>query len=164
MPFCVCLAPYWVHWRVSMTLRLCISTTVLLLTGWTIIEFSSSSVLLAMEVLSCQFWQFLPNRSQYVVVDGYLTNLVNVGSGVPLGSVWSRCCSSCTPELFLYSRTSFMVMLISPLWLPWCHLHLTEQQLHSPRIAILTVSMWCDLWGMKLNASKTKTIIVSRCT
>ena len=22
--------------------------------------------------------------------------------------------------------------------------------------------MWCDLWGMKLNASKTKTMIVSR--
>ena len=25
-----------------------------------------------------------------------------------------------------------------------------------------SVSEWCDLWGMKLNASKTKTIIVSR--
>ena len=24
------------------------------------------------------------------------------------------------------------------------------------------VSEWCDLWGMKLNASKTKTTIVSR--
>ena len=24
------------------------------------------------------------------------------------------------------------------------------------------VSEWCDLWGMKLNASKTKTIIISR--
>ena len=24
------------------------------------------------------------------------------------------------------------------------------------------VSDWCDLWGMKLNSSKTKTIIVSR--
>ena len=23
------------------------------------------------------------------------------------------------------------------------------------------VSVWCNLWGMKLNASKTKTIIVS---
>ena len=27
------------------------------------------------------------------------------------------------------------------------------------------VSMWCDMWGMKLNASKTKTMIDSRsCT
>ena len=24
------------------------------------------------------------------------------------------------------------------------------------------VSEWCDLWGMKLNATKTKTMIVSR--
>ena len=24
------------------------------------------------------------------------------------------------------------------------------------------VSEWCDLWGIKLNASKTKTMIVSR--
>ena len=27
------------------------------------------------------------------------------------------------------------------------------------------VSVWCDLWGMKLNAGKTETMIVSRsCT
>ena len=26
---------------------------------------------------------------------------------------------------------------------------------------IVNVSEWCDLWGMKLNSSKTKTIIVS---
>ena len=24
------------------------------------------------------------------------------------------------------------------------------------------VSVWCELWGMKMNASKTKTMIVSR--
>ena len=27
---------------------------------------------------------------------------------------------------------------------------------------LLRVSEWCDLWGMKLNVSKTKTMIVSR--
>ena len=27
---------------------------------------------------------------------------------------------------------------------------------------LVKVSAWCDLWGMKLNASKTKTMIVSR--
>ena len=27
---------------------------------------------------------------------------------------------------------------------------------------LMKVSDWCDLWGMKLNASKTKTMIVSR--
>ena len=43
---------------------------------------------------------------------------------------------------------------------------------HSPgvRVAVaeslirhlLRVSEWCDLWGMKLNVNKTKTMIVSR--
>ena len=27
---------------------------------------------------------------------------------------------------------------------------------------LVKVSEWCDLWGMKLNASKTKTMIVSK--
>ena len=27
---------------------------------------------------------------------------------------------------------------------------------------LVNVSEWCDLWGMKLNASKTKTVTVSR--
>ena len=27
---------------------------------------------------------------------------------------------------------------------------------------LMKVSEWCDLWGIKLNASKTKTMIVSR--
>ena len=27
---------------------------------------------------------------------------------------------------------------------------------------LVRVNAWCDLWGMKLNASKTKTVIVSR--
>ena len=27
---------------------------------------------------------------------------------------------------------------------------------------VVTVSEWCDIWGMKLNASKNKTVIVSR--
>ena len=27
---------------------------------------------------------------------------------------------------------------------------------------LVKVGEWCDLWGMKLNASKTKTMIVSR--
>ena len=27
---------------------------------------------------------------------------------------------------------------------------------------LLSINEWCDLWGMKLNAMKTKTMIVSR--
>ena len=32
----------------------------------------------------------------------------------------------------------------------------------SSEAIICIVNAWCDLWGMKLNASKTKTMIVSR--
>ena len=44
--------------------------------------------------------QFLSNRSQYVVVDGCGSKLVNVVSGMPQGSVLVRSCSSCTLQSF----------------------------------------------------------------
>ena len=40
--------------------------------------------------------EFLSNRSQQVMVDGFRSKLVNVVSGVPQGSVLARYCSSCT--------------------------------------------------------------------
>ena len=48
--------------------------------------------------------QFLSNWSQYVMVDGCRSKLVNVVSGVPQGSVfWVHSCSSCKPQAFLYT-------------------------------------------------------------
>ena len=48
--------------------------------------------------------QFLSNRSQYVVVDGCRSKLVNVVSGVPQGSVLS-------PQLFLlYTAQLFSIV------------------------------------------------------
>ena len=44
--------------------------------------------------------QFLSNRSQYVLVDGCRSKLVNVVSGVPQGSVLG-------PQLFLLITTDF---------------------------------------------------------
>ena len=38
--------------------------------------------------------QFLSSPSQYVVMDGYQSKLVNVVSGVPQGSVLGHSCSS----------------------------------------------------------------------
>ena len=48
--------------------------------------------------------QFLSGRSQYVVVDGCRSKLVNVVSGVPHGSVWG-------PQLFLlYTAELFSIV------------------------------------------------------
>ena len=62
--------------------------------------------------------QFLCNRSQYVVVDGCRSKLVNVVTGVPQGSVLvKQLFLLYTSELFsTVENTSFMVRLTTPLW------------------------------------------------
>ena len=119
--------------------------------------------------------QLLSNRSQYVVVGGYVPNvvdgggclctkLVNVVSGVPQGSVLG-------PQLFLlYTAELFFIVenklygyaddstLVAVVPSPGERVTVSE----SMNRDLNRVSVWCDLWGMKLNASKTKTVIVSR--
>ena len=49
-------------------------------------------------------------------------------------------------------------MLMTPLWSTGVRVAVAESLIRD----LGRVSEWCDLWGMKLNASKTKTMIVSR--
>ena len=108
--------------------------------------------------------QFLSGRSQYVVVDGCLSKLVNVVSGVSQGSVLG-------PLLFLlYIAELFSIMenklygyadystLVAGVPFPGERVAVSE----SMNRDLNRVSVWCNLWGIKLNASKTKTMIVSR--
>ena len=44
----------------------------------------------------------------------------------------------------------------------WCHLMLRIAVIESLNRNLNRVCVWCGLWGMKLNADKTKTMIVSR--
>ena len=44
--------------------------------------------------------QFLSNRPQHIMMDGCMSKLVNVVSGVLQGSVLARYCSSCTPRSY----------------------------------------------------------------
>ena len=112
-----CLTIYRVLWRVGRRPELLRLTSVQRLTVPTIREFSSISALHALEVMCSLFWQFLSNRSQYVVVNGCQSNLVKVVSGVLQGFVLGHCSSSTPWSFSLYKRTSWMVTLMTPLWL-----------------------------------------------
>ena len=108
--------------------------------------------------------QFLSNPSQQVMVDGYGSKLVNVVSGVPQGSVLG-------PLLFLLSTSElFSILQNKPIGYADDSTLMAVVPSPGVRVAVAesvirdlgTVSEWCDLWGMKLNASKTKNMIVSR--
>ena len=97
------------------------------------------------------------------MVDGCRSKLVNINV-VPQGSVLG-------PLLFiLYSSELFSILenklngyaadsaLIAVVPSPGVRAAVTESLIHD----LGRVSEWCDLWGIKLNASKTKTMIISR--
>ena len=102
------------------------------------------------------------------MVDDCRSKLVNVVSGVPQGSVLG-------PLLFLLYTSELFSILANKL-IGYADDSTLIAVVPSPgvRVAVAEslipdngrgVSEWCDLWGMKLNASKTKTMIVSRsCT
>ena len=124
---------------------------------------SLSSVGIGGSVLSV-LTQFLSNRSQFVLVDGCRSKLVNVVLGVPQGSVLgpllfllytSELFSILENKLIGYADDSTL-MAVAPS--PGARVILAESLNHD----LVRVHAWCDLWGMKLNASKSKTMIVSR--
>ena len=111
--------------------------------------------------------QFLSIRSQHVSVDSCRSKLVNIVSGVTQGIVLS-------PLLFLlYTSELFSILenkligyaddstLIAVVPSPVFRVTLAD----SLSSVLVKVSEWCNLLGMKLNPSKTKTMIASRsCT
>ena len=108
--------------------------------------------------------QFLSNRSQQVMVDGCRSKLVNVVSGVPKGSVLG-------PLLFLlYTSELFSILENKVMGYADDSTLMVVVPSTGVRIAVAEslirdlgrLSECCDLWGMKLNVSKTKTMIVSR--
>ena len=108
--------------------------------------------------------QFLSNPSQHVMVDGCRSKLVNVVSGVPKGSLLgpllfplytSELFSIVENKLIRYADDSTLMAVVPS---PGVRVAVAESLIRD----LGRVSEWCDHWGMKLNASKTKTMIVPR--
>ena len=105
--------------------------------------------------------QFLLNRSHHVMVDGCRSKLVDVISGVPQGSVLG-------PLLFLLYTSEIFSILENKL-IGYADDSTLMAVGPSPGVRVIVaesligdlgrVSEWCDLWGIKLNTSKTKTMI-----
>ena len=98
------------------------------------------------------------------MVDGCRSKLVNVVSGMPQGSILG-------PLLFLLYTSELFSILENKL-IGYADDSTLTAVVPSPGIRVAVaeslirdlgrVSEWCDLWGMKLNTSNAKTMIVSR--
>ena len=98
------------------------------------------------------------------MVDGCRSKLVDDDSEASQGSVFG-------PLLFLLYRSVFFSILENKL-IGYADDSTLMAVVPSPGVRVTTavslirnlgrVSEWCDLWGMKFNARKTKTMIVSR--
>ena len=106
---------------------------------------------------------FLPDRKQLVVVDGHYGEWRSVISRVPQGSVLG-------PLLFILYINDMWIGLENQLVayaddatliavIPSHHRHLVSESLNRDLAKIYD---WSSLWGMKLNANKTQSMIVSR--
>ena len=108
--------------------------------------------------------QFLSNRSQHVMVDGCRSKLVDIVSGVPHGSVLG--------PLFFLLYTSELFFILENMLMGYADDSTLMAVVPSPGVRVTVaeslirdlrrVSERCNLCGMKLNASETKTMIVSR--
>ena len=108
--------------------------------------------------------QFLSNRSEHVMVDVCRSKLADVVSGMQQGSVLL--------PLFFLLHTSVLFSILENKLIGYADDSTLMAVVPTPGVKIRAaeslirdigrISEWCDLWGMKLNASKTKTMIVSR--
>ena len=165
MHFCAYSIHCRVHWRVDRRLGSCILTSVQPLIGSAIWAFSISSALWALEIQFCLYWHSFNQTDHkklwWMVVK---VNWFNVVSGVPQGSVvgpllfflyTSELFSILENKLIVYDDDSTLMAVVPS---PGVKVAVAESLIRD----LGRVSELCDLWGIKLNASKTKTMIVSR--
>ena len=108
--------------------------------------------------------EFLTNRKQRVVVDGHEGDWRRVISGVPQGSVLGPLLFilftqdmwiGLENQLIAYADDATLLAVIpSP-----AQRRMVSESLNRD---LAKINDWCKLWGMKLNANKTQSMIVSR--
>ena len=108
--------------------------------------------------------EFLTNRKQRVVVNGHHGDWRSVVSGVPQGSVLGPLLfilftqdmwMGLENELIAYADDATLLAVIpSP-----NHRRSVSESLNRD---LAKISDWCKFWGMKLNATKTQSLIISR--
>ena len=106
---------------------------------------------------------FLSDRKQRVIVDGAFTEPGDVLSGVTQGSVLG-------PLLFLVYTCDMMVGVENDL-IGYADDHTLKAVVRTPQQRSIVaqslnrdlerIQEWCSRWGMKLNSSKTKTLLIS---
>ena len=108
--------------------------------------------------------EFLTDRTQRVCVDGELSDVRNVISGVPQGSVLgpllfiiytSDMWSGLENKLIAYADDATLAACIDS---PNSRSHVAD----SLNRDLTRINDWCKLWGMKLNPNKTQSMIISR--
>ena len=153
-----------VHWRVGRRLESYRLVSAQPLIGQTIREFSISSVHWVVEVLCCQYWHSFYQIHNSTLLDSCRSKLVNVMSGVPQGSALGPLFFFLHTSDHFYIRENKLIgyaddsTLIAVLPSPGFRVTVAESLSHDP----VKVSEWYDLGGIKFNASKTKTMMVSR--
>ena len=109
------------------------------------------------------FTQFLSNNHSTLWWMVVWVNWLTLCQDCRRAVFWARYCFSCTLQsIFPFWKINWSVMLMTTLMTvmpsPGVRVTVSESLINDHG----RVSEWCDLWGMRLNASKTKTMVISR--